>query len=174
MWKAKFKKSHLILNFQAMCHTTGNSVLWYTPLIQRHLIGGYTQRRRNDLRTQTTGSNILQSNWNGWGSGSTGHPCPGLKMIHSSRQMHTGTSLKLLTQSASQNHKILKHLQQTLFTDVSPWLSSTKHTYLTFTIQSFQPWRQMQRATPPPPTKCLFNFVPLSCLKQITQSAIIF
>jgi hypothetical protein len=63
-------------------------------------------------RQQTTGSNILQSNWNGWGSGSTGHTCPGLKMIRSSKQMHAGSSWKLLTQSVSQpNHKFLKHLQ---------------------------------------------------------------
>jgi hypothetical protein len=53
----------------------------------------------NDLCTQTAESNILQSNCTGWGSESTGHSCPGLTMIHSSRQVHTGTSWMLLSQS---------------------------------------------------------------------------
>jgi hypothetical protein len=42
----RYKKNHLILNFQAMCHTTGNSVTRYTPLMQELLISGYTYRRR--------------------------------------------------------------------------------------------------------------------------------
>jgi hypothetical protein len=40
----RYKKNHLILNFQAMCHITGNSVTQYTPLIQELLITGYTER----------------------------------------------------------------------------------------------------------------------------------
>jgi hypothetical protein len=43
---ARYKKNHLILNFQAMCHTTGNSVTRYTPLMQELLISGYTERQR--------------------------------------------------------------------------------------------------------------------------------
>jgi hypothetical protein len=41
---ARFKKNQLILDFQAMCHTTGNSVTQYTPLMQELLISGYTER----------------------------------------------------------------------------------------------------------------------------------
>jgi hypothetical protein len=42
---ARFKKNHLILDFQAICHTTGNSVTRYTPLVQELLISSYTETK---------------------------------------------------------------------------------------------------------------------------------
>jgi len=87
----KLKYNHPILNFQAMCHTTGNSITWYTPFIQRLLIWW--------LHTEKRGMICCT----GWGSGSTGHCCLGLKMTGFSRQVNTGTNWMFISQPKPQD-----------------------------------------------------------------------
>jgi hypothetical protein len=165
-----------------MCHTTGSSVLWYTPVIQRHLIDGYTQRKRNDLRTQTTGSNILQSNWNGWGSGSTGHSCPGLKMISS---LKTDAQWDFLEAPHSVNQPKPQD-SKTFRIDIIHWCVSMtlgNKAYISDIHNSIFSVLEADAACLPP--KMSIQFCPTVMLKsiyneikvlinKITQSAIIF
>ena len=73
--------------------------------------------------------------------------------------------------SVSQNHRILKHLEQTLLhwrfsITVDRWQLGNEAYYLTFIIHSFQPW-QIQNAPPPPPPGQL-HFIPLQQLDATT------
>jgi hypothetical protein len=114
----RFKKNYPILNFQAMCHTTGN-LLCYTPLIHRHLISGYTERCGKwfvypDNRASTLSVTLHWiGQWVHWVL---------LLRWWAPQDRCTLGFPGCSSVSVSQNHKILKHLEQTLLTDVSLWL----------------------------------------------------
>ena len=142
----EFKKNLLILNFQTSVTqlATRDTHLCYSG---SSLV---VTQRWGKSSVYWEQSDILQSDYTGWGRGSNGHSCICLKTISSSTQMHTETPWMLVSQP-----KLFYNIwSKDSYSNVSPrletdWNNQIKQVYWSFIMQLFQAWTKIKDETPP-------------------------